>query len=45
VFGLSTAPFAPFFELYFAFYKFSVLARPIVNAAAFGARELYELIL
>jgi hypothetical protein len=40
-----TIPFAPFFELYFALYELLILAAPIVYAAAFGAREFYELIL
>jgi len=39
------APFAPFFELYFAFNFFLVFAAPIVDLFAFAAGEFYKLVL
>jgi len=45
VHGLSPAPFAVLFELYFAFHQLFVLGRPIVDALAFAAGELYESVL
>jgi hypothetical protein len=45
VLGHCTIPFAPFFELDFALNELLILARPIVYASTFGAREFYELIL
>ena len=45
VLGHRAVPLTPFLELYFALDKLLVLARPIVDAAAFSAREFYELIL
>jgi hypothetical protein len=43
--SLLAAPLAVLFELDFAHDKLLVLARPIVDTAAFAAREFYELIL
>jgi hypothetical protein len=45
VFGLRAAPTTILFEFDFAFDKLAVFARPIIDAAAFAARELDELIL
>ena len=43
--GLSPAPLAPLFELYFTLNKLLILAGPIVDALALGAGEFYESIL
>jgi ADP-ribose pyrophosphatase YjhB (NUDIX family) len=43
--GLLATPFAPLLEFYFALHELSILARPIVDAAALGAGEFDELIL
>ncbi len=45
VHGLSPAPFAPLFKLYFALHELLVLGGPIVYALALGAGQLYESIL
>ena len=39
------APFAVLFELYFARDELPILARPIVDPTALGAREFEKLIL
>ena len=39
------APFAVFFELYFALDELLVLARPIIGARALFTRQFYELVL
>ena len=38
-------PLAVFLEFDFALHEFAVFARPVVDAAALAARQLYELIL
>ena len=43
--SLLPIPLAPLLQFNFALNELLVLARPIVYAAAFGAREFYELIL
>ena len=40
VLSLRTAPLAPFFEFDFALDELAILARPIVDAVAFGAGKL-----
>jgi hypothetical protein len=42
VHGLSPAPFAVLFELYFTGYQLFVFARPVVDTLAFVAGELYK---
>lgn len=45
MFGVRLAPFAVLFELDLAGDEFSIAARPIVDAVAFGARQSEKLIL
>jgi len=40
VHGLSPAPFAVLFELYFTGYQLLVFARPVVDVLAFATSEL-----
>lgn len=43
--GLSSAPTAPLFELYFTSNKLFVLAGPVISALALPAYEFYESVL